>query len=162
VRYGLNGKPWRQALKPLTSKTRARPAALAARIRRTGRASPPKTMRRSISFRKNSSTKGCRECAVTANAVRRCQARSAWRPPAQSMPCGPKFAGPACPAMSNVRWRDGGMGCRRSRDFSSRRGDDLSTSRPGETPGPICGRPPCHKSFFDGLIGSLASICPAC
>jgi hypothetical protein len=29
------------------------------------------------------------------------------------------------------------------------------------TQGPICGRPPCHKSFL-GLIGSLASICPAC
>src|SRR5882757_7787815 len=33
----------------------------------------------------------------------------------------------------------------------------------------ICGRPPCHmwtapvpQEFFDGLIGSLASICPAC
>ena len=29
------------------------------------------------------------------------------------------------------------------------------------TQGPICGRPPCHKSFL-GQIGSLASICPAC
>ena len=28
-------------------------------------------------------------------------------------------------------------------------------------PGPICGRPPWHKRF-GGLIGSLASICPAC
>jgi hypothetical protein len=33
--------------------------------------------------------------------------------------------------------------------------------RPGLEPGPICGRPPWHKRFY-GLIGSLASICPAC
>jgi len=42
---------------------------------------------------------------------------------------------------------------------SERAPDDRLRER---DPGPICGRPPCHKSFLHGLIGSLASICPAC
>src|SRR5436190_2188171 len=31
----------------------------------------------------------------------------------------------------------------------------ISQAARADAPG-ICGRPPCHKSFFDGLIGSLA------
>ena len=39
---------WRTAIRPSMSRARARPAAPAVRIRRTGRASPPRTTRRSI------------------------------------------------------------------------------------------------------------------
>src|SRR5438445_11919242 len=28
------------------------------------------------------------------------------------MRCGPRYAGPACPAIPNARWRGSGMGCR--------------------------------------------------
>ncbi len=90
----------------------ARPAARAVRIRRTGPASPSRTTRRSISFRNNSSTTDCRECAVTATAVPRYQARSGLRPHAGSTQCGLKSAEPACPAMSNAAWRESGMGWR--------------------------------------------------
>ena len=36
-----------------------------------------------------------------------------------------------------------------------------TSERSERDPGPICGRPPWHKRF-GGVIGSLASICPAC
>src|SRR5882757_10956914 len=91
---------------------RARPAARAVPIRRTGRASPPRTIRRSTSFRQNSSTTDCRECVATASDARRCQARSALRPHAGSMRRGRRFAEPACPAIPNATWRGAGMGCR--------------------------------------------------
>jgi Fe-S-cluster containining protein len=45
--------------------------------------------------------------------MRRCQAGSAWRRRAGFMRCGPKCAGPACPAIPNVEWRGDGMACRR-------------------------------------------------
>jgi len=99
----------------------ARPAARAVHIRRTGPASPSRTTRRSISFRKISSMTDCRECAATATAVPRCPARSASRPRAGSTHCGPKSAAPACPAMSNAAWRERGMGWRCWRDSSSPR-----------------------------------------
>src|SRR5947207_1621514 len=34
------------------------------------------------------------------------------------MQCGPKCAAPACPAMSNARWRESGTDCRYWRDAS--------------------------------------------
>jgi len=57
-----------------------------------------------------------------------------------------------------------------SRALTLRRSHSLFDSRihprrPGQAqrdPGSICGRPPCRKKFFRCLIGSLASICPAC
>jgi hypothetical protein len=114
---------WKLAIQPSMSGIRARPAARAARIRRTGRDSPPRTTRRSISFRRNSSTRDCRECAATAIDARRCRARSAWRRHAGFTRCGPKSAEPACPAMSNAKWREDGTACRRSHhsDRSCRR-----------------------------------------
>ena len=106
-------KPWKQAIQPSMSKIPARPAARAVRIRKTGRALRPRTTPHSISFLKTSSTKGNQGCAATATAVRRCQAGSASRPRARFMLCGPKCAGPACPAMSNAAWHGGDMGFRR-------------------------------------------------
>jgi hypothetical protein len=112
-------KPWRRAIQPLMSKAPARPAAHAVPIRRTGRGSPPKTTRRSIAFRKSSSTRSCRACAATATVALPCQARSGSRPRAEFMLIGPKFAGPACPAIPNARWRGDGMACRRCSESRS-------------------------------------------
>src|SRR6185295_14697641 len=45
----------------------------------------------------------------------RCQGKSARRRRAWSTPSGRKCAAPACPAMSNARWRGSATGCRRWR-----------------------------------------------
>jgi hypothetical protein len=112
---------WKTTIRPSMSAAPARPAAPAARIRRTGRGSPPRTTRRSISFRQSSSTRNCRECAATEIGARRCRARSAWRRRAGFTQCGPKSAEPACPAMSSAKWREDGTACR----FSARRRESI-------------------------------------
>jgi hypothetical protein len=113
------------------SATPAKPAAPAVRIRRIGRGSPPRTTRRSISSRQSSSTKDCRECVATGIGARRCRARSAWQHRAGFTRCGPKSAEPACPAMSNAKWREDDTACR----FSARLKRFPAKACPGLDPG---------------------------
>jgi hypothetical protein len=116
---------WKTAIWPSMSATPAKPAAPAVRIRRIGRGSPPRTTRRSISSRQSSSTKDCRECVATGIGARRCRARSAWRHRAGFTRCGPKSAEPACPAMSNAKWREDDTACRFSAQHRELKGDGL-------------------------------------
>ena len=91
----------------------------------------------------------CRECAATAIAVRRCQARSARRRPAPSMRCGPRYAGPACPAISNARWRENGTGWRCWCNNTHR-------CRPGDA-GTHTPRPDCWKRKITTSVETISA-----
>ena len=143
----LNPHAWRQAIRPPLPKAPAGRAGPAVRIRKTGHASRPRTTPRSISSRKNSSTRDNRGCAATATAARRCQAGSGLGPRASFTPFAPKCAGPACPAMSNAAWRGGGMGCRRWASLGS-----FPRTRIGVK---------MLVSFFDSTFGAVVHRCCA-
>ena len=96
---------------PSTCRARARAAAPAAAIRRTGRASD-RERRGACRIPETSSTRANPACAARAIAVRRCGGRSESRRPAAFTRCGRRCAAPACRETPNARWRGGNSDCR--------------------------------------------------